>query len=156
MERLEEHFWPMDIVEIVKIRTSPRNNSDFIGWFPEARGMFTAKSAYKLATEAHDEAFAGGASSASPNGSRTIRSSIWKTNVPHKMRIMAWRTATGSLATNLAKSKRNIPGVSTCPLCGVEQESSFHALIACRHARCVWEGVRKVWPLPDDSMLVDT
>ena len=32
MERLEEHFWPMDIHHILKIRTSPRNRHDFLAW----------------------------------------------------------------------------------------------------------------------------
>lgn len=84
--------------------------------------MFMVKPAYKLATEAHDEAFAGGATSTNAGGSRTIWSSIWKTQAPLKMRIMAWCTATGSLATNLAKCKRHIPAISTCPMCGVERE----------------------------------
>lgn len=72
------------------------------------------------------------------------------------MRIIAWRTASGSLATNLAENQRHIPASSTCPICGIERESSFHALITCVHARHVWEALCMIWPLPDDSILVDT
>lgn len=63
VHHLEEHFWPMDVCEIIKIRTSPRNRHDFIAWFPKKHGQFTVKSAYKLATATHDQKFAGGASS---------------------------------------------------------------------------------------------
>ena len=95
----------MDVHHILKIRTSPRNRSNFIGWFPESHGMFTVKSAYRLATEAHDVMHASGASSTSPDGVRTIWSNIWNSQVPLKMRIMTWRTAAGSLATNLTKNQ---------------------------------------------------
>ena len=72
------------------------------------------------------------------------------------MRIMAWKTATGALATNLGKAHRRIHIQRSCPICGAEIKSSFHALISCMHARRVWEGLRAIWPLSDDSLLVDS
>ena len=145
LNRFEEHFWPMDVAEILKIRTSPRRRQDFIGWYPELHGIFTVKSTYKLAVEAHELAHAGGASSTWPEGDRPIWSLIWKSHVPLKMRIMAWKTSTGALATNLGKVRRHIPTRSTCPMCGTESESSFHALITCPHAREVWDSLRESW-----------
>lgn len=53
----------MDIVEIVKIRTSPWNRQDFLAWFPERNDGFIGKSTYRLATAKHDEIFVGGVSS---------------------------------------------------------------------------------------------
>lgn len=50
-ERLREHFSDMDVREILKIRTSPRNGQDFVAWFPERSGQFTIRSAYHLATD---------------------------------------------------------------------------------------------------------
>ena len=43
----------------------------------------------------------------------------------------------------------------TCPLCRVSDEHSYHALVACSHARSVWEGMRRVWSLPHDKLLVN-
>ena len=50
---LREHFWELDVREILKIRTSPRNGQDFLAWFPERSGQFSVKSAYRLAAEDH-------------------------------------------------------------------------------------------------------
>ncbi|KAE8786332.1 Alpha-amylase [Hordeum vulgare] len=33
-------------------------------------------------------------------------------------------------------------------------EDSFHALIACTHARILWVNMRRRWPLPDDDLLI--
>ena len=72
------------------------------------------------------------------------------------MRILAWKAASGALATNLGKVQRHIPARSSCPVCGKEKESSFHAIITCMHARQVWDGLRTIWPLPDDVLLIES
>jgi hypothetical protein len=114
-------------------------------------------SASFAATDTHDDNFSGGACSARPDGDRSIWSSIWKLKVPLEMRtIMAWKTATCALATNLGKVHRHIPTHSACPICGTERASSFHALITCMHAHMIWEGLQAIWPLPDDSLLLDS
>ena len=35
---MREHFWDLDVCEILKIRTSPRNKQDFLAWFLERSG----------------------------------------------------------------------------------------------------------------------
>ena len=67
-DRLREFFWQMDIDHILKIRTLPRQRDDFLAWYPEKSGVFTVRSAYKLATCDHNAAAANGASSAAPEG----------------------------------------------------------------------------------------
>ena len=34
VNRLRQYFWDMDVAEILKIRTSPRGEQDFLAWFP--------------------------------------------------------------------------------------------------------------------------
>uniref|UniRef100_A0A453AS58 Reverse transcriptase zinc-binding domain-containing protein n=1 Tax=Aegilops tauschii subsp. strangulata TaxID=200361 RepID=A0A453AS58_AEGTS len=82
VDRLREFFWPMDVDYILKIRTSPRNRDDFVSWFPEKSGLFTVRSAYKLATCDHNVAFANGSSSTNPDGNRIVWNRIWEANVP--------------------------------------------------------------------------
>ena len=151
MQRLREHFWDIDVCEILKIRTSPRNRQDFIGWFPEKNECFSVRSAYRLATGNH----ATGASSHNPTGVRPIWQCIWSSKVPLKMRITAWKVATGVLATSVCKKYMHLAKHDGCPICGKDAESSFHALIACDHARTLWELMRRVWKLPDQKFLVD-
>jgi hypothetical protein len=40
-----------DITGIIKIQTSRRNEANFIRWFPDKQGMFSMKTAYRLALD---------------------------------------------------------------------------------------------------------
>ena len=71
------------------------------------------------------------------------------------MKINAWRVATGTLATQQCKNQRHLATRSLCPLCGVDEETTFHALIACTQARILWINMRRRWPLPNDDALID-
>lgn len=72
-----------------------------------------------------------------------------------KLKITAWRVATGVLPTEQCKRYRHLSKRSTCPLCGVEEESTFHVLVVCPHARLLWVNMRTRWPLPCDDFLID-
>ena len=152
VQRLREHFWELDVREILKIRTSPRNSQDFLAWFPERSGQFSVRSAYHLATEVQ-YAVGLGSSSGNPSGRRPIWQRIWNANVPLKMKIMAWKAASGALATNECKKFRHISIQDSCPICGREKDTSFHALVSCMHARAVWTQMRDIWRLPDHDLL---
>jgi hypothetical protein len=39
----------MDVCEILKIKASPRRWEDILAWAPDPRGLFSVRSAYKLA-----------------------------------------------------------------------------------------------------------
>lgn len=156
MQRLHDHFWPMYVQEIVKIRTSPRNRHNFFAWYLEKSGCFSVKSAYQLATCNLDEDFAGGASCTNPDGSRPVWRCVWNTSVPQKMKVMAWKVVSGALATNRCKSYWHPSTTDTYPPRGLEVEDSFHALVACDHALNLWVRMRKIKRLPDKSVLINT
>ena len=145
----------MDVQHILKIRTSPRQRSDFISWFPEKSGVFSVSSAYRLATYDHNTTFSEGATSASASGSRSLWNCVWQASVSQKMKITAWQVIMGVLPTQKCKVLRYIPTLSTCRLCGLEEEGTFHALVACDHARAIWLQMRDRWPLPPDEFLLD-
>lgn len=117
--------------------------------------MFTVKSAYKLDTRDNNIVFMGGASSAASNDTRSIWNCIWKSSVPQKMKISAWKVVTGVLPTEQYKMYGHLSKRSTYPLCGVEEKGMFHALVSCAHARLLWVNMRARWPLPCDDLLVD-
>ena len=145
----------MFIQHILRIRTSPRQHADFVAWEREKSGIFTMRSAYTLATCDHVAGVSGGASSAAPGGRRSLWNCVWKSLVPQKMKITMWKAAIGALPTQSCKMLRHLATRSTCPVCGREEEGSYHALVACSHARMVWTSMRERWPLPDDKLLVD-
>lgn len=65
---------------------------------------------------------------------------LWKLKVPAKVRNFIWRVCSKCLPTRLALLSRHVDVPLTCPVCNLEPESDYHALIACPKAK-------KVWPL---------
>ena len=99
----------------------------------------------------HEELHAGEASSGQPDENRPIWNLIWRAGVPQKMKILAWKAVTGALATHKCMQYRHLRTSATCPLCGLEEDSSFHALVACTEAMALWNGMCSRWPLPGTS-----
>jgi hypothetical protein len=148
IDRLTDCFRPVDVEAILKIRTSPRAQEDFLAWQPEKSGLFPVRSAYHLAVSDHIDQTAGGASSSRPCGKRPVWNLIWKSTLPQKMKIFAWKIVTGALATCENKWRRHLDTIATCRLCGLTDEDSYHALISCPSAIKLWECMGEVWPLP--------
>ncbi|KAE8804042.1 hypothetical protein D1007_20004 [Hordeum vulgare] len=90
-----------------------------------------------------------GSASAQPSGDRPLWKLIWDTKVPPKLKNFAWQVASGSLPTDVEKKRRHFDLNGFCQVCDREQESSFHALLACPHAANLWDTMRLYWPLPD-------
>ena len=107
VQRLREHFWDLDVRVILKSRTSPRNEQDFIAWFPQKSGQFNVRSSDHLATEGPHSVHLS-SSIGIPSGRRPIWQRIWSSQVPLKMKIMAWKAVSGALATNECKKYRHI------------------------------------------------
>ncbi|KAK1621216.1 hypothetical protein QYE76_026733 [Lolium multiflorum] len=49
VQRLELYFSRADVTAILQIKPSRRNDNDFVSWFLEKNGVFTVRSAYRLA-----------------------------------------------------------------------------------------------------------
>jgi hypothetical protein len=66
-----------------------------VAWHYENNGLFSVKSAYKLATALKIEAPT--ASSKAPDGKQMLWQNIWKAHVPNKVHIFGWRLAVDNL-----------------------------------------------------------
>lgn len=71
------------------------------------------------------------------------------------MRIIAWKAAADALATDQNKVYHHLTTVGRCWVCGRENEGTYHALVTCPQARCVWQAMRSICPLLHDDILVD-
>lgn len=130
-DKISQYFWSMDVEEILKIRLPYREVEDFISWSPDKYGRFSVRSAYHLAVRlaSRDEG-----SSSSILGAKKSWDLIWKCDIPHKVKIFAWKVATNCLATMENKKKRNLEVNDTCAICDREREDIGHALCRCMHA----------------------
>jgi hypothetical protein len=107
MTRLLLYFQQDDIEEIVKIKTSRRNDCDFIAWHPEKRGSFTVRSAYRLALHASMQQQDRGASSVRPDGARPSWNIVWKCQVPPKVKTLAWKICRNAISTQTNMARRS-------------------------------------------------
>ena len=93
LDLLQRHFLPADVHTITNIRTSTRITNDMIAWSPEKNGIFTVRSAYRLAMDERERPLAT-ATSRAPDGRRAIWKIIWGCPAPPKVRVFAWRVVT--------------------------------------------------------------
>lgn len=137
---VEQVFLGMDAKTVLAIPLCTRNLQDFWSWNHERTGCFSVKSAYKMlvATRQRREAWlegsAGSSSTAQEEGSWK---SMWKTQVPAKVRMFMWRLAKHSIPTEDVRAHRHMTDNGYCGLCG-SPDSWRHSLVICTTSRCIW------------------
>ncbi|XP_073368034.1 uncharacterized protein [Aegilops tauschii subsp. strangulata] len=92
MDLLRRYFLPADVDIITSIRTSTRFTEDIIAWAPERNGIFTVRSAYRLAMDERERPSAS-ATSRAPDDRRAIWKIIWGCPAPPKVSLARelWR-----------------------------------------------------------------
>lgn len=145
---IHQLFHEYDAEEICKIKIPSSEAEDCIAWHEEKTGIFSVRSAYKLGANLKQQGSLRQSSSANEADNRSIWDFIWKTKVPEKVRILAWRVATKTLSTKENKWKRTLELDNICNICGRETEDEYHAVIQCTKARALREELRKQWDLP--------
>ena len=102
-------FHPADADHILQIKlpkVSPCR-VNFIAWNYEKPGIFTVKSAYRLALDLQDSSHGEGMSFRH-TGERDLWQLIWKAKVPPKVRVFGWKLATNTLGVQDHRFKRNM------------------------------------------------
>jgi hypothetical protein len=142
-------FMPHDAEEVLKIRIPNLEQEDFVSWHFEKNGIFSVRSAYKLAL--NEKLAINTNSSRSTNGNRTLWSTVWTAKVPPKLKTFTWKLATESLAVQKNRSHRIPNQIPTCQLCGMKEEDGYHAVMECTTARALRYEMRHVWDLPTEE-----
>jgi ribonuclease HI len=142
-----------DAEEILRIRIPQTNGEDYIAWHYETTGIFSIRSAYRLALLQNTTNLCSGQQSNKPDGDRPIWDVIWKTKVPQKIKIFTWRLATEALAVQKSRFCRNMTLDPTCSICGREPEDGYHATMRCTKSVALRQNLRNVWDLPDEKEL---
>ena len=148
MAKLRANFLPMDVQIIKTIPISMRTLSDFWAWHYERRGLFSVRSAYKMLSTTkirRDAWLEGTATSSDAKGLENSWTSLWRIEVPAKLKTFLWRLAKHSIPMADLLHRRHISPSSVCGICGA-MDSWRHSLLDCTMARCVWA-------LPDDELM---
>ena len=136
MHVLREVCDEQSVTLIQRIPLASLNTEDTIQWKAESTGMFTVKSAYKLAVIATSPDKEEGCSNMRAN--RKTWRVIWKQKLPSKVKIHLWRACLNVLPTRLSLCRRCILQDSACQVCRATPESPTHALWSCPYAGSVW------------------
>jgi hypothetical protein len=148
-------FYPPDAETVLQISIPAFEGDDRLAWSYDQTGIFSVKSAYRLALDLKDKDLGTGVSS-KPAGERELWDIIWKANVPPKIRVFGWKLATNSLGVQATRCNRNMDVIPTCSICGREEETSHHAMINCTKAKSLRQRLRESWTLPEEEKLMHT
>jgi hypothetical protein len=92
-------FFHWDVQEILKIKLPGIKAPDWIAWKYEKTGMFSVRSAYRLALTRVQDLDALGSSS-EPRGERAVWKKMWKLPVLPKVRNFVWKMIKNGLPAN--------------------------------------------------------
>jgi hypothetical protein len=135
---------PHDVAEVQQIQLLGRVEEDTIVWYYERTGIFTVKSAYRLALQADHENTWRDGSSRMPGCQRSLYKQVWSADVPPKVRVFAWRHAQEGLAMQENRKMRKLCKAATCQICGIKDETGFHAVVRCTKFVALKQEMRSV------------
>ncbi|XP_062103848.1 uncharacterized protein LOC133814961 [Humulus lupulus] len=123
-------FNERDVELILSIPLCDSVDGDSWQWTKETYGIYSVRSAYKLAQESN-----GGWSPADSSG---FWRNLWNLKIPPKAKNILWRATSGCLPTSLLLRSRHIEIPPVCAVCQSDQESILHALVTCPFANSCW------------------
>uniref|UniRef100_A0A7N2M7C9 Reverse transcriptase zinc-binding domain-containing protein n=1 Tax=Quercus lobata TaxID=97700 RepID=A0A7N2M7C9_QUELO len=133
---IDRHFYPPDAKLIKSLPLCSIPQSDVLIWPKEKTGTYSVKSGYKLLCEWQNEELN------QPRISdidRNFWSSIWKINVPGKIKHFIWKACSNSLPTKENLLKRKIVQDAVCQRCSNDSVDVVHSLWSC-------DGLRETRP----------
>ena len=105
-------------------------------WALTNNGLFSVRSAYKLAMELRSDAQVGTGSDGSHL--RRFWQAIWSCNIPHMIRHFVWRACRDVLPTKENLVRWKVLSDSCCDECKLAEETSGHLFWSCQRACEIW------------------
>jgi hypothetical protein len=115
-------------------------DGDFWAWIGEKHGLYSIRSVYRMIAvdDHHREDYIQGRPACSGENNSWMWKKLWQSKVPMKVKVFWWRIANEFIPSRANLHQRHIEPLSTCTPCGVEPETSYHALTKCSYAREFW------------------
>jgi hypothetical protein len=153
---VEKTFLPHDAAHILDIKIPAHSCKDMPAWNYEKSGIFSVRSAYKLAYNLAHTGSTSQGNSATRYANRSLWKGVWSAPVPNKVKIFGWRLASNNLATQENNWRRTLETQNIFQICGTDKENSFHATVSCTKAKAIRHKMRKYWNLPREEEYRDT
>jgi hypothetical protein len=133
---LIEQLFPLDIVDqICNIAISPRTMHDRLFWGGTTNEQFAVRSAYHMEIERRESLIG----SSSDSGIHSpLWNSLWQLQIPRTAILFLWRACNKILPIKVNLCWRRVVEDPFCPMCGLEAETTVHAIWNCTAAHAIW------------------
>jgi hypothetical protein len=136
-------FLPEDAHIILAIPTDPQME-DWSAWHYDSKGLFSVKSAYKLAVQIRDSKLNKDASSSSSGSLQQENFKwhrIWQLKLPNKVKMFVWRLTHNSLPVRHNLARRGIKLDTLRPLCCRLDEDCGNLFFRCKCVKECWRAL---------------
>ncbi|KAK9984665.1 hypothetical protein SO802_034190 [Lithocarpus litseifolius] len=136
IEQMIDHLIsPFSAQRIKAIPLCKTRQEDCIVWPRSRDGNYTVKTSYQLLGKIENRDVASGSSQATQ---RQFWNSMWKLDVPNKIKKFCWRACTESLPIAMNLYRRRVLDSPLCSSCGKSDETTMHALWECEKIQTSW------------------
>ena len=104
---MRRYFYACDVEEILKTKIPSSACSDQVAWNFEKSGIFSVRSAYRLAMRTGHGEGEVGSSSTTADG-RKVWKALWSIQVPEKVKVFTWKVVNNGIPTQANKCNRHI------------------------------------------------
>ncbi|XP_019198405.1 PREDICTED: uncharacterized protein LOC109192286 [Ipomoea nil] len=115
---------PFPLLENAPVSTLIREESSC--WDAD-NGIFTVRGCYKAISTQYDPI------------NKKKWSTMWKLNIPRKVKVFAWQACSGCLPTADHLRSRRVDCQYCCSMCQSEEETTSHLFINCSFAKECWD-----------------
>lgn len=137
--------WQTDVIKqvfshahantILGIPLNSRRSVVRLVWAYTLKGNFTVHSAYKVALSSTSGLVL---ETLNTQNCKSFWKSLWRLNVPNKIKNFAWHASCNILPTKVNLCHRKVIDSPTCEACGLEDESSGHLFWHYAKIRDIW------------------
>ena len=134
VQLVQQTFIPEDATIILQIPIQ-EHAEDVVAWHFDKKGIFSVKSAYKVAVDARDRESHSGltssSSAAAEEGDFKWRR-LWEIPLPNKILHFLWRVMTYNLPLRTMLQSRGMEVDTRCPVCVRLDEDGGHCFLKCK------------------------
>ncbi|KAL5547790.1 hypothetical protein UlMin_003021 [Ulmus minor] len=132
---IRDSFMDFEAEKIIQIPRSSLSLADSYCWHFDNKGLYSVKSAYKLALHTDRVHEPTPSSSQLPS----LWNYLWQSTIPPKVKIFWWRALHNIIPTSWNLNVHHVPADLKCSLCGSGFETTVHSLFLCPNMKLLWK-----------------